>query len=93
MKFKIVIGILLLNIVVSLSAIAIYDQFFVRKIVTVDIKGHVEELRELYVKDSINEKELERELKYLDDFIARIPDNMIVLTKSAVIKNAKVIKP
>jgi hypothetical protein len=91
--FKTVLFLLLLNVLVSMTTIYVYDRSFAQKVVAFDIRGYMADQKKLFYAGKITEDELLKSLDTLDDFLRRESRNTLILNGDAVVKNAKFIKP
>jgi len=85
--------IVLLNVVVSLSTVCIYDRYYAQKIKAFDIRGFMADQKKQFYGGKITEDELLKSLDMLDDILKKERKNTIILNNDAVIKNGEFIKP
>ena len=93
LTFKSVLLILLLNILVAIASISVYDRFFSQKVMAFDISGYMAEQKKLFFAGKITEEELLRTLDRVDERLKQESKRTLILNGSAVIKNGKYIKP
>ena len=83
----------LVSLVVSVLSIFVYDHFFIKKIVSLDIKGYIAEQRDLYLAGKINDEQFRANIDKLEARVKSIPSNQVVIMGDAVVKNAEIVKP
>ena len=93
LTFKSVLLILLLNILMTIASISVYDRFFSQKVMAFDISGYMAEQKRLFFAGKITEEELLRTLDRVDERLRQESKRTLILNGSAVIKNGKYIKP
>jgi len=93
LTFKNVMMILLLNILMTIASISVYDHFFSQKVMAFDISGYMAEQKRLFFAGKITEEELLRTLDRVDERLRQESKRTLILNGSAVIKNGKYIKP
>ena len=93
LTFKNVMMILLLNFMISIASIAVYDRFFSQKVMAFDVSGYMAEQKRLFFAGKITEEELLRTLDRVDERLRQESKRTLILNGSAVIKNGKYIKP
>jgi len=91
--YKTVLVLLVLNILVSVATVLIYDRYVAQKIVAFDIRGYMTSQKKLFYAGKIGEDELLKSLDRLDGLLRDENKNTLILNGDAVIKNAKFIKP
>lgn len=90
------VAMLLVSATSSVVSIAVYDRWFAQKIVAVDIKGYIDETRELYLAKKIGIDEAIARINKLDsieEFTKSAPKNTVVLMGDAVVRNAPIFQP
>jgi hypothetical protein len=92
-SFRSGIYILMLNVIISASALFVYDRFFAQKIVVFDRNGYREQQKRLFFAGKISESELFLSLDRVDEIMGREYGNTVILNAEAVIRNARQIKP
>ena len=93
LTFKSILLILLLNFLISIALISVYDRFFSQKVMAFDISGYMAEQKRLFFAGKITEEELLRTLDRVDERLRQESKRTLILNGSAVIKNGKYIKP
>jgi hypothetical protein len=93
LTFQSLMLILLLNFLVSIVSISVYDRFFSQKVMAFDIGGYMAEQKRLFFAGKITEEELLRTLDRVDERLRQESKRTLILNGSAVIKNGKYIKP
>ena len=90
----IVIAALFVSTAVSSAALYVYHRHYAVQVVSIDLKGHVKELKEDYASRKITEEQFRSRLDDLETLVKLLPDNYVVLTSDVVVKNGgKTIKP
>lgn len=93
LTFNGVMLIILLNLLMSIASICVYDRFFSQKVMAFDISGYMAEQKRLFFAGKITEEELLRTLDRVDERLRQESKRTLILNGSAVIKNGKYIKP
>ena len=91
LRYPILMSILVSSII-SLSCVAGYHHYFAPKIVVVDLKGYIQEQRDLFLANKIGQEDIRKNLDKMEKIITSIPKNNIVFSRDAVLRNAEVIK-
>ena len=86
-----------ISLVVSLlsatAVVAVYDQRYAQKVVTMDLKGYVRNQRDKAMNNEVNDDELRRNIDAMEAALLAEPANHTVLMKDVVLRNAREIKP
>jgi len=86
-----------ISLVVSLlsatAVVAVYDQRYAQKVVTMDLKGYVRNQRDKAVNNEVSDDELRRNIDAMEAALLAEPANHAVLLKDVVLRNAREIKP
>ena len=90
--FKYFIATVFVSLVISLSCVAGYHYYFAPQIVAIDIKGYIKDQRDMFLAGKIDKAELKKSFDKLDTVVTGLPKNNVVLSRDAVIRNAKVIE-
>jgi hypothetical protein len=93
LTLKSILLIFILNILMTIAAISVYDRFFSQKVMAFDISGYMAEQKRLFFAGKITEEELLRTLDRVDERLRQESKRTLILNGSAVIKNGKYIKP
>jgi len=87
---------LLLNIIISLvvssAVVFTYDHFFAQKVVVFDIKGYIEQLRDLYLAKKIDDAELKRRIDMIEVMVNNTPKRKVIIMGDVVIGRDRVEK-
>jgi len=86
------ISAIIISLIISLSCVAGYHRYFAPQIVVVDLKGYIQEQRNLFLANKIGREDLRKNLDKMEEIITSIPKNNIVFSRDAVLRNAKVIE-
>lgn len=84
---------LLVSLLTATGVVAIYDQRYAQKIVTMDLKGYIQTQRDKAVNGGASDEELRRGLDAMEAALLAEPANHIVVMKDVVLRNAPEIKP
>ena len=91
------IAIAFVSLVVSLltatAVVAVYDQRYAQKVVTIDLKGYIRSQRDKAVSNEVSDDELRRNIDAMEAALLAEPANHTVLLKDVVLRNAREIKP
>lgn len=90
-----VISIILLTLIISgitsasasIVSLYYYHKNYSLKVIAVDLAGFIESQKESYVKGSVDDKWLSQKRKELTDYLARVPENTIILTSDVVLSD------
>lgn len=93
LTFKNVMLFIILNLLVSIASIFVYDHFFSQKVMAFDISGYMAEQKRLFFAGKITEEELLKSLDRVDERLRQESKKTLILNGNAVIKNGKYIKP
>lgn len=89
-SFGMVVAIAFTAAIISAAAMLVaYDHFMTIKFLSVDVKGFVQEQRELYIAGKITEDQLRQRFVDLKSVIEKIPRNRVVLMGDAVLGGAE----
>jgi len=91
---KIALCFLVINIVITLSSMTVYDRYFATKIAVVDIEGFRKHQKDLFFEGKINQEELKDSL---EQYVAAInnvkPNTVLFFPNGAIFKNGRIIEP
>lgn len=79
----------LVNLCLTCSLIALYDYFFVPKIVTFDITGFITAQRDLYIAGKLTSEQLRGNFDVLENNFLKLRNNEVVLNAESVLRNGK----
>ena len=87
--FKIIISAVFVNLVISLSCVTAYHHYFAPQIVAMDLRGYVQEQRNLFLTNKITKEQLRKSLDKFETVVTNLPKTYIVLSRDAVIRNVE----
>lgn len=90
---KTLIFLIALNLVLTGGMIYTYDKFFAQKIAALDVKGYLEEQRNLFVARKIDEEQFKRNLDALEKAVKNAPRNKVIIMGDAIVGHAETINP
>jgi hypothetical protein len=93
LTFKSVMLIILLNLLVSIASICVYDRLFSQKVMAFDISGYMAEQKRLFFAGKITEEELLKSLDRVDQRLRQESKKTLILNGNSIIKNGQYIKP
>lgn len=88
-----VITSLLVSLLVAVAVVAVYDQRYAQKVVSMDLKGYIRSQRDKAVNNEVSDDELRRGIDAMEAALLSEPANHTVLLKDVVLRNAREIKP
>ncbi len=80
-----------ISLLISTASVVIYDRYYAKKVVAVDIASFMEEQKKRYVDGEMSKEELETQFDHLRKVLDDIPKNIIVIQGTAVVRNAEFI--
>ncbi len=83
----------LVAIFCSVLSVVAYDQFFAQKIVAIDLKGAVDELREQAAAGKITQAEVNAKFDAIQQIVTSTPKHKVILMGDAVVRNVEMLKP
>lgn len=84
---------LVVSLLMATAVVALYDQRYAQKVVTIDLKGYIRNQREKAVNNEVSDDELRRNIDAMEAALLAEPANHTVLLKDVVLRNAREIKP
>jgi len=66
-----------------------YDHFLAKKIISVDVKGFVQEQQDLYLAGKISDEQLKQNYAALKAAVEKIPRNRVVIMGDAILGGAE----
>lgn len=84
---------LVVSLLIATGVVAIYDQRYAQKIVTMDLKGYIQTQRDKAMNGGASDEELRRGLDAMEAALLAEPANHIVVMKDVVLRNAREIRP
>lgn len=75
--------------ITAASMLVGYDHFLAKKVLSVDVKGFVEQQQELYLAGKITDEQLKQNYANLKTMVEQIPRNRVVLMGDAVLGGAE----
>lgn len=89
----IVIISMIVSMVTAISTVAVYDQRFAQKIVTMDLRGYLRQERDKAMAGELDETGLRQSLDAMEAALLAVPANQTVVLKEVVLRNAQELKP
>ncbi len=77
----------------SILSVLVYDRYYATKIVTVDVRGFMEEQKKLYLAGAIGDEQLKEGIEELQAAISGVPSNKVILMGEVVVRNAESLIP
>lgn len=77
----------------SILSVLVYDRYYATKIVTVDVRGFMEEQKKRYLAGAIGDRELKEGIEALQAAISGTPSNKVILMGEVVVRNAENLIP
>lgn len=91
---KIALCVVIINVVITLSSMAVYDRYFATKIAVVDIEGFRKHQKDLFFEGKINQEELKDSLEQYVAAINNVKANTVLFfPNGAIFKNGRIIEP
>ncbi|WP_305045048.1 hypothetical protein [Geoalkalibacter sp.] len=91
------VGALMLSLLVSAlsaaGAVKIYHDQFAVKVVTVDVRSFIEDLREKSLRGEISEEQMRQRFDLLEQRISHQPPGTVVFLKEVVLNHGNEIQP
>lgn len=88
-----VITSLVVSLLTATAVVAVYDQRYAQKVVTMDLKGYIRNQRDKAMNNEMSDEELRRNMDAMEAALLAEPANHTVLLKDVVLRNAREIKP
>lgn len=82
---------LIIAMITATLVIGTYDRRYAQKIVTVDLKGYIQEQRDRLLAGEIDDDGLRAALDHMETTLAATPDNHVLILNEVVLRNAKAI--
>ena len=76
---------LLVSLFTSGAAVIAYDHWVAPKLVAVDVKGYIDEQKDLYLRGKITDVQLNERFEHMEKVIKSLPKNKIAVMGDAVI--------
>ena len=87
------IGVFLVCMIVSVSSIFIYDNYFATKIVKLDMTQYINDIQKKYMAEEITMAEVDKRLAKMKNIIeSQKPNKILILSDMVVSKNVETIK-
>lgn len=83
----------LVAVVCSVLSVVVYDQFFAQKVVAIDLKGIVEQMKEQVIAGTITEAQVKERLDAVQEVVVSTPKRKVILMGDAVVRNVETLKP
>ncbi len=84
-----VILLLIVNIIVSIITVSLYDRYFARRIAFIDIRGYMLDRKQLFLAGSITEKQFTESVDKIEKALLKTDKRTVVLLGDAVVRNAE----
>ena len=84
-----VILLLIVNIIISIITVSLYDSYFARRIAFVDIRGYMLDRKQLFLAGSITEKQFTESVDKIEKALLKTDKRTVVLLGDAVVRNAE----
>ena len=92
-KSKLTVGavilLLIVNIIVSIITVSLYDRYFARRIAFIDIRGYMLDRKQLFLAGSITEKQFTESVDKIEKALLKTDKRTVVLLGDAVVRNAE----
>jgi hypothetical protein len=85
----VVILLLIVNIIVSITAVSLYDRYFARRVAFIDIRGYMLDRKKLFLAGSITEKQFTESVDEIEKALQKTDKRTVVLLGDAVVRNAE----
>ncbi len=69
----------LISLIVTVSALIVYDRYFAQRIAYIDIKAYMEDQRGKYLAQKINDEQLSKNIDHIKEVVDRLPKNIVLL--------------
>ena len=77
----------------SAASVYIYDGHYAQKVVAIDVKGYIGDIRDLYMAGKLTDDQLKERMDRLEAVVNAMPSNEVAIMGDAVLHNAKILKP
>ena len=92
-KSKLTVGavilLLIVNIIVSIITVSLYDRYFARRVAFIDIRGYMLDRKQLFLAGSITEKQFTESVDKIEKALLKTDKRTVVLLGDAVVRNAE----
>ena len=92
-KSKLTVGavilFLIVNIIVSIATVSLYDRYFARRIAFIDIRGYMLDRKKLFLAGSITEKQFTESVDEIEKALLKTDKRTVVLLGDSVVRNAE----
>jgi hypothetical protein len=85
----VVILLLIVNIIVSITAVSLYDGYFARRVAFIDIRGYMLDRKKLFLAGSITEKQFTESVDEIEKALLKADKRTVVLLGDSVVRNAE----
>jgi len=86
------VPLLIASMAVSVATVFVYDRYLAQKVAVLDIRGYLQERKDLFISGKITEMEFTASVDNLDATLNKIDKRIIVLKGDAVVRTAEKIK-
>ncbi len=90
-KFKVgtIMLLLIVNIIVSIITVSLYDRYFARRVAFIDIRGYMLDRKKLFLAGSITEKQFTESVDEIEKALLKTDKRTVVLLGDSVVRNAE----
>ena len=92
-KSKLTVGavilLLIVNIIVSIVTVSLYDRYYARRVAFIDIRGYMLDRKKLFLAGSISEKQFTESVDEVEKALLKTDKRTVVLLGDAVVRNAE----
>ncbi len=92
-KSKLTVGavilLLIVNIIVSIITVSLYDRYFARRVAFIDIRGYMLDRKKLFLAGSITEKQFTESVDEIEKALLKTDKRTVVLLGDSVVRNAE----
>ncbi len=82
-----IIFLLIINIAVSAASIYVYDRYFAQKVAVLDVRGYVQERKNLFIAGKISEQEFTSSVGRIEAALRRVDNRTVVISGDAVVRS------
>jgi hypothetical protein len=85
--------VIVVSLLTAVGVVAVYDQRYAQKVVTMDLKGYIRSQRDMAMRSEVTDEQLRKNIDAMEAALLAEPANHTVLLKEVVLRNAREIKP
>lgn len=82
-----------MSLFTAFITVAVYDQRYAQKVVTMDLRGFIRQQRDRMVAGELDEAQFRKNLDSLETILSDLPASHMVIMKEVVLRNGREIKP